>query len=342
MKQQKLIYLISLLLLISGCSIQKINNNSLPQSKNRSVVGELPVSQPAQQRTVVVRDSHDNKKTKKCADYELPVKQAIQAGDLEQLEDLLFALNRLPDCPVSYLEAVKQSMAQIAAARADELTQQGQLTNAQSWLRRAPTMVWGTQVVYGDIAARRHQWRSAAQFYNQAIDLIADPQITPQAPPQAIIKRVYQLAYEAQLLSGNLEATIDSTGSARGAMRNKIRGIELKKRPLPIIKFDIGQITIDKQGQKYAQQLATYLKRQNVTQVTLIGHTDSKGNHAINEKISKQRALTVKKYLQQLGVTAHIMTLGKGETEPLPLANVALYTPDEIDALNRRVEFLMQ
>jgi outer membrane protein OmpA-like peptidoglycan-associated protein len=157
-----------------------------------------------------------------------------------------------------------------------------------------------------------------------------------------VIKKVYQLAYEAQLLSGNLEATIDSTGSARGAMRHKIRGIELKKRPLPIIQFDIGQITIDEQGQRSAQQLATYLKRQKVAQVTLIGHTDSKGNHAINEKISKQRALTVKNYLQQLGVAAHIITLGKGETEPLPLANLAFYTPDEIDALNRRVEFLMQ
>jgi len=92
---------------------------------------------------------HEDKKmrvedTKTCADYELSVTQAVQAYDLDQLDDLLFALNRQSDCPVSYLEAVKRGMAQIAAARADDLTQQGQLTNAVSWLRRAPTMVWGT------------------------------------------------------------------------------------------------------------------------------------------------------------------------------------------------------
>lgn len=106
-------------------------------------------------RTLVVA-----KDTKTCADYELPIKQAVQAFDLDQLDDLLFALNRQADCPVSYLEAVKLRQAQIAAARADDLTQQGQLTNAQSWLRRAPTFVWGTQVVHGDIAANQNQWQT--------------------------------------------------------------------------------------------------------------------------------------------------------------------------------------
>ena len=175
---------------------------------NPSVSRSFP--SPAQIQPTIVE--HEDKKlevveeTKTCADYELPIKQAVQAYDLDQLDDLFFALNRQADCPVSYLEAVKRSMAQIAAARADDLTQQGQLTNAVSWLRRAPTMVWGTQVVYGDIAARRHQWQKAALFYNQAIDLIADPELTPQAPSEVVIKKIYRLASEAQLLAGNFGA----------------------------------------------------------------------------------------------------------------------------------------
>ncbi len=71
----------------------------------------------------------------------------MQAHDLETLETLLVTLNKQPDCPISYLDAVKRSMAQIAAAQADELTQQGQLALAKTWLKRAPTMVWGTQAV---------------------------------------------------------------------------------------------------------------------------------------------------------------------------------------------------
>jgi OOP family OmpA-OmpF porin len=77
-----------------------------------------------------------------------------------------------------------------------------------------------------------------------------------------------------------------------------------------------------------------------MTQITLIGHTDSTGSHAVNDKISEQRAISVKKYLQELGINSQIITFGKGKREPLQLANLPLYTPTEINALNRRVELM--
>jgi outer membrane protein OmpA-like peptidoglycan-associated protein len=82
------------------------------------------------------------------------------------------------------------------------------------------------------------------------------------------------------------------------------------------------------------------IKQQNVRQVTLIGHADSNGDLRYNDEISKQRALEVKKYLQQFGVTAKINVIGKGEREPLQLANPSFYTNSEIDTLNRRVELI--
>jgi len=328
---------------MTSCSNPTTNKRSLSldnPSKARSFSSPPQLMQQAKYEDKKTWLAEPIKNTKTCADYELPITHAVQAHKLEKLEDLLFELKKQADCPPSYLESIKQSMAQIVAARADDLTQQGQLTNAESWLRRAPTMVWGTQVVYGDIAARRHQWQKAAQFYHQTLDLIADPELTPQVPSKAVIKKIHRLAYEAQLLAGNFDAVLARSKKITGTMRGK-RDIEFKTMPIPVVQFNYGQIELDKTSKKSVQQLATYLNQQNLTQLTLIGHTDSKGGDAINHQISKQRAVTVKKYLQQLGVTANIMIIGKGETEPLQLANL-IYTPDEIDALNRRVEFLTQ
>ncbi len=262
-----------------------------------------------------------------CTDYQSSVQQAIKQSDLDNLETLLYKLNRQADCSIFYIDNVKRSMAQIAAARADELTQQKRIKTAKTWLKRAPITTWGTQAVYGDIAVYRHQWQLAARFYNQAIDLIRDKQATPQAPAASSIRKLLKLAYETQVLT---------TGSQ--TIFGKIRGVTPEKIP---IQFTFGKTTLDNEAKKLVQQLANYIKQQNITKLTLIGHTDTKGNHAINDKISKQRALTVQKYLQQLGVTANINIKCKGKRQPLQLAHATIYTPEQINALNRRVELYL-
>jgi outer membrane protein OmpA-like peptidoglycan-associated protein len=327
-------------MLTSSCSSSTEKADTPPsQPRDRAVVLDSPRSNSPPQ---AIRIADRNKgvpssfptNDAQCANYESQVKQAVQTNDLDTLEKLLATLNKLPDCPVSYLDGVKRSMAQIAAAKADRLTQQGQLAEAKSWLKRAPTMVWGTQVVYGDIAARRQQWQMAVRYYNQALDLIADPQATPKTPSKAKIKKVYQLASEAQVLAANSNA---SGRPNELMMFGNMRGFAPEKRP--VVHFGYGKTTLDEKGQKSAQQLASYLKTQNVAQVTLIGHSDSTGSHAACDSVSKKRAYAVKDYLLKAGVTTKITVIGKGKREPPQLANRVIYTQDEIDALNRRVEF---
>ncbi len=273
-----------------------------------------------------------------CANYHPQVEQAVRANDFAKLNKLLVMLNQQRGCRVSYLNGVKRSMAQIAAAKADRLAEQGQLAEAKSWIKRAPTIVWQTQAVQGDIAAKRQQWQAAAQYYNQALDLVADPQATPQAPKFSIIDMLYQLAYEAQILVGNLDAVVSPSGEGRGMMRGNVRGFAPRKRLIPI-QFTFGRRSMTPTGQKAANRLAAYLKRQKVAQVTLIGHSDSKGRHRVCNRISRQRAKTVKKYLQKAGVTAKFHTIGKGKKEPIKLTNRWKLKQSQIDALNRRVEF---
>jgi outer membrane protein OmpA-like peptidoglycan-associated protein len=296
-----------------------------------------------------------------CADYESKVNQATQANDLGTLEELLVKLNRQSDCPEDYLDAVKYNMAQIAATEAENLAQQNLLAEARAWLRRAPTMTWKTQKVHGDIAARKpledyivaredespHEqmeraikmkWPKPAKFYNQAFNLINDSQATLKKPETSEIEKIYRMASEAQILAGNLDTTISRSGEGDGIMSDG-RGFIPVKRAIPI-QFRHGTTKLDKEGEKSANLLAAYLKKRQATQITLIGHTDASGNETINQKISEQRAITVKNYLLGPGgVTATIDVIGKGESEPLELVNHALYRAEEIAILNRRVEF---
>jgi outer membrane protein OmpA-like peptidoglycan-associated protein len=192
-----------------------------------------------------------------CAHYQTQVLKAVQAKDLDKLETLLPTLG---DCPPNYLEWVKRSMAQIAARQADNLAPQGGLGEAKALLKRAPTIVWSTQVVRGDIAARQKQWQDASQFYNQALDLIADPQSTPNPPPEAVIKKIYNLASQAQILAGNLDATVSRSGQASGVMRSSVRGFKPRKRLIPVL-FGFGRYKLSEKGKYAAQQLAAYLKQ---------------------------------------------------------------------------------
>ncbi len=274
-----------------------------------------------------------------CAGYKSQVNRAVQNSDLDSLEYLLTRLNTQSDCSISYVDSVKRRMAQIASAKAGRLIQQERLAEAEKWLRRAPTMVWNTQVVHGDIAALQRKWLAAAQFYNQAWDLMNDPQATPQAPSSAKTEEIFQLASGAQILAGDLDATVGSSGEARGIMGNsKGRGRYNRRRPLPV-QFKFGGSRLNNKGKKSVEQLAKYFKMRRATQVTLIGHSDRVGSHAACDRVSKKRAAKVRKELQGLGVKARINAIGKGKREPFPIPRRWKLKQSKIDALNRRVEF---
>ncbi len=72
------------------------------------------------------------------------------------------------------------------------------------------------------------------------------------------------------------------------------------------------------------------------TEVTIEGHTNSKGSNASNQILSENRAKAVKNYLGIKGVDANRMsTVGYGEERPISLEN-----NEKAWALNRRVEIV--
>ena len=80
--------------------------------------------------------------------------------------------------------------------------------------------------------------------------------------------------------------------------------------------------------------LSDILKRNEVVNLTIEGHTDNVGDDAYNMKLSQQRTESVKEYLISKGISAARLTaIGYGETKP-----VADNAKAAGKAKNRRVE----
>ena len=98
--------------------------------------------------------------------------------------------------------------------------------------------------------------------------------------------------------------------------------------------FDFDKSALKPEGKAKLDDLVGKLKAVNLEVIIAIGHTDSIGSNAYNQKLSVRRANSVKAYLVSKGIAANrIYTEGKGETQP-----VASNKTKEGRAKNRRVE----
>ena len=98
--------------------------------------------------------------------------------------------------------------------------------------------------------------------------------------------------------------------------------------------FDFDKSDIKPEGRSKLDDLAGKMKTINLEVVIAIGHTDSIGTDAYNQKLSVRRAESVKKYLASKGVEGNrIYTEGKSFKQP-----VASNKTKEGRAKNRRTE----
>jgi OOP family OmpA-OmpF porin len=98
--------------------------------------------------------------------------------------------------------------------------------------------------------------------------------------------------------------------------------------------FDFDKAVLKPAGQASLDDLTGKLKDMNLEVIIAVGHTDSIGTDAYNQKLSVRRAESVKAYLQSKGVEANrVYTEGKGEKQP-----VADNKNADGRAKNRRVE----
>ncbi len=100
------------------------------------------------------------------------------------------------------------------------------------------------------------------------------------------------------------------------------------------ILFQTGKYNLSAQAQADLTKFAASLINNPNTDVNILGYTDNTGSYAVNEKLSNQRANSVRDYLIKCGVNPSRLT-AKG----IPMADyIASNDTPEGRALNRRVE----
>ena len=101
------------------------------------------------------------------------------------------------------------------------------------------------------------------------------------------------------------------------------------------LNFDFDKSVVKEQYIPILKNVIDYMIENNYD-VTIVGHTDSKGSESYNEKLAMRRATSVKEKLLELGLSSdRIVGLeGRGELEP-----VSSNETEEGRSQNRRIEF---
>jgi len=98
--------------------------------------------------------------------------------------------------------------------------------------------------------------------------------------------------------------------------------------------FDFDKSVLKPEGRAKLDDLVSKISGVNLEVIIAVGHTDSIGTDAYNQKLSVRRAEAVKAYLVSKGIERNrVYTEGKGEKQP-----VADNRTKEGRAKNRRVE----
>ena len=98
--------------------------------------------------------------------------------------------------------------------------------------------------------------------------------------------------------------------------------------------FDFNKSVVKPEGKAKLDDLVGKIKDINLEVIIAVGHTDSVGGDAYNQKLSVKRSEAVKAYLVSKGIEKNrVYTEGKGEKQP-----VADNKTGEGRAKNRRVE----
>jgi len=98
--------------------------------------------------------------------------------------------------------------------------------------------------------------------------------------------------------------------------------------------FDFDKSVLKPEGKAKLDDLVSKVQGINLEVIVAVGHTDSVGSDAYNQKLSERRAQAVKAYLESKGIDkSRVYTEGKGEKQP-----VADNKTKDGRAKNRRVE----
>ncbi len=269
------------------------------------------------------------------------IHQRVKDADLATLETLYRQARETPDCNDAFRAKLGQRVSNELLRQTQAQLRQDPKADVAEALDRALSYArpWQGLAMRGDLRYDRHDYYRATQDYQEALEIIADRNLTPDPPDPAQIGAIFKKAERGRLLADRYPPTPTSrsTGEPAGLAAGHIRGFVPEQVALPIT-FEYDSTAFDAKGQAAAADLLDFLTRQGQGEITLIGHTDPRGDDAYNLALSQRRAEAVKRFLQAKNYAGAIRTEGRGKSEPMALDDPQAYSEEERYRLDRRVE----
>lgn len=213
-----------------------------------------------------------------------------------------------------------------------------------------PGVNWTAAYALGEFRFGQRRFADATEQFEKAIEIVKNPSFTPKSPGEKTIKDLLARASQAKALAANEEGNKvaayvpsgkDHRGNIGGSLSDTVRDIRPTSVPLPI-NFETNEARFTPIGQKAAEELAQALLEQHPDEITLVGHTDERGEDGYNMGLSKARveavAGYVDRYLKQHNAKARIRLEWFGKRRPLEIDDTTGMTQQDVWALNRRVE----
>ncbi len=138
-------------------------------------------------------------------------------------------------------------------------------------------------------------------------------------------------------------AEVTAVGSPPGRYVDAPKAAPLKSATGALvfpITFEYRKATFTTKGREAADQLLQHVLSKKYKDITLSGHTDSRGSDRINLKISDRRLKTVAKHLKEGGYKGGINLIPKGKSEPFTGIDRSKYTEEQLYDFDRRVELV--
>ncbi|MDR2852972.1 MAG: OmpA family protein [Burkholderiaceae bacterium] len=136
---------------------------------------------------------------------------------------------------------------------------------------------------------------------------------------------------------GELKRQMETATHGTGVAVTQTSNNELQINIPSDTSFAVGRAMIKRNFSPVLNQLAQGLRTNSNAEVRIIGHTDSTGTDAINDRLSLQRAAATLNYLMGHGASSTVLKIeGRGSREPI----VDNSTPAG-RAQNRRVEIFV-
>jgi outer membrane protein OmpA-like peptidoglycan-associated protein len=208
--------------------------------------------------------------------------------------------------------------------------------------------IWLVAAELASRSAMAQRWGEAMAYYNEALISIDNTDLTPPAtaPSPSVFNQIREQGQYARLRSLDPPLEARKRGSRLVGLGTFPRSRTMREDDrvaLPIT-FTINTTNLDSSGQSEVERLFEVLSLESdgLKSITIIGHTDERGDRRYNQTLSVRRAQAIDRLFRSKGLRITTNIIGKGEEEPYRRPISVPETPEEKWRVDRRVEVIRE